>query len=331
MVSFFRLLVLTLLATANASDKTAVSGGCYTITDKEECCKHTDGRSGFGHDCLPSTDGNKFVTGHTCEPSCVVDGKCPPDNNYPDEPSTVVGTCAAPETEAPATITTTLTPWDSSASSSADSDSLESSYSSSFKDDSSDSTTDTSDESSGSAASGSSGSYMPLWMWSLAALCICCAVVAAAMAPKKKKKVPKKKPAPKGPAATTLSAAAPAGATTLEVVSQAGFKAGQVIEIDAGSPLAEIHDVAGLGSIILTAPLMYPHAVGAPVNELPDGAPLPELVATTTAMIPSYQMAAPVTTSYAAPQMYAAPATTAYAQPMSYAQPVAYSNAGYVV
>jgi hypothetical protein len=215
---------------------------------------------------------------------------------------------------------------------------LASVYSSSYKDDfeSSQSSADSSLDTSGSAASGSSGFYMPLWMWALelCGLCICCALIAAAMKPAKKK-APKKKPQPKysGPAATTLAAAAPAGTTILEVASQAGFKAGDVVEIDAGSPLAEIHDVAGLGSIILTAPLMYPHAGGAPVNVLPDGRPLPELIQTTSAVIPSYQMAAPVTTSQmyqmAAPQMYAAPATTAYAQPMSYAQPMAYSNAGY--
>jgi hypothetical protein len=162
--------------------------------------------------------------------------------------------------------------------------------------------------------------------------------------PKKQKKVPKKKPVePTGPASTTLSANAPAGASKLEVASQAGFKAGQIIEIDAGSPLAEIHEVAGLGSIIITAPLLYPHAVGAPVNVLPDGRPIqtPAPVATTSTVIPSYQMM-PTTTasftpavqpvsyaapaSYAAPMSYAAPATTAYAAP-AYSAP--YSGAVY--
>jgi hypothetical protein len=189
---------------------------------------------------------------------------------------------------------------------------------------------------------------MFLWQWLLLALCCCAAVIAPLLKPKPKKKVPKK---PTGPAKTTLASDHPAGCTYLEVVSQAGFKAGDTIEIGAGTAMAEIHDVTGLGSILLSAPLMYPQPQGTPVQVLPDpkvpvqdqtsGTPLTtsfQPVATTSTVIPSYAMAAP---TYAAPatMAYAAPATTAYATaPVSYATQAyaapattAYAAPGYAV
>jgi hypothetical protein len=102
--------------------------------------------------------------------------------------------------------TTTMTPWDSSASSSAEQDSLDSSYSGFFQNDMSDDSSN-SGTSSGSTASGSSGSYMQIWQWiavlSLLTLC-CCAAIASAMSskpkPKKKKKpVPVPEPEPEEP------------------------------------------------------------------------------------------------------------------------------------
>jgi hypothetical protein len=179
---------------------------------------------------------------------------------------------------------------------------------------------------------------MFLWQWLLLALCCCAAVIAPLLKPKPKKKAPKK---PTGPAKTVLASDHPAGCTYLEVESQAGFKAGDTIEIGAGTAMAEIHDVTGLGSILLSAPLMYPQPQGTPVQVLPDpkvpvqdqtsGTPLTtsfQPVATTSTVIPSYTMAAPT---------YAAPATTAYATaPVSYATqayaaPASYAAPGYAV
>jgi hypothetical protein len=225
---------------------------------------------------------------------------------------------------------------------------LESSWSSSFKEESSDSlsgsSNDASFDSSGSEQSGSSGSYMFNWQWLLLALFCCCAVIAPLLKPKPKKKAPKK---PTGPAKTTLASEHPAGCTYLEVASQAGFKAGQVIEIAAGTASAELQEVTGLGSILLAGPTLFPHPTGTPVVEVTDGRKpfaLPALVPTTTAVIPSYQMApattsymqaAPVTTAYAAPMTsmaYAAPATTSYAAPAMMSGTTAYAGGGgYVV
>merc|ERR1719181_75836 len=99
---------------------------------------------------------------------------------------------------------------------------------------------------------------MYLWQWLL--LFLCCLACLAGTAPMLMK--PKPKPKPTGPAKTKLASNHPAGCTYLEVESSTGFKAGQTIEIGAGTPTAEIHDVTGIGSILLSAPLMYPHAAG---------------------------------------------------------------------
>jgi hypothetical protein len=160
---------------------------------------------------------------------------------------------------------------------------------------------------------------MFLWQWLLLALCCCAAVIAPLLKPKPKKKAPKK---PTGPAKTTLASDHPAGCTYLEVASQAGFKAGDTIEIGADTPTAEICEVTGLGSILLAAPILFAHPLGTPVQVTTKPAPVPVVttslpIATTSVAIPSYQMAP----TYAAPVSYAAPATTAYAAPVSYAAP----------
>jgi|ERR1711924_224071 len=233
--------------------------------------------------------------------------------------------------------TTTHTPWDSSASSSADAASLESSWSSSFKVESSadssgesgflgsGSSNDGSFDSSGSEQSGSSGSFPFLWQWLLLALCCCAAIIAPLLKPKPKKK-PVKKPTT---GKTTLASDHPAGCTYLEVVSQAGFQAGQIIEIAAGTASAELQEVTGLGSILLAGPTTFFHALGTPV-EVTDKKIAPPVVATTATVLPSYQMAPAATMSYAAPvtTAYAAPATTAYAAPATtaYAAPAAYTT-----
>jgi len=320
---------------ASVTAETTVLAGCFTLVTLESCCDSVDGRPGEynGQKCVPTkaleegdpqAPSNEFGESHVCQPACWVTNTCAytkPHGSFGDQ-TIVEGECATTTT----TTTTTVTPWDSSASSSADSNSLESSWSSSFKEASSesfDSSGDSSLGSSGSDASGSSGSYMFLWQWLLLALCCCAAAIAPLLKPKPKKKAPKK---PSGPAKTTLASDHPAGCTYLEVTSQTGFKAGQTIEIGAGTPTAEIHEVTGLGSILLAAPLLYPHPLGTPVQVLPDPkvpaqVPFVAPVATTSTVIPSYSIAPP---TYAAPAMtaYAAPATTAYAAaPVSYAAP----------
>jgi hypothetical protein len=254
--------------------KRTTIANCFSVTDRVQCCKHKDGRNDFkDQDCVPAAPGTQFPTNNACEPACVIVGNCPNGHGYPKEPATQPGTCEAPTpppTEQPTTATTTMTPWDSSASSSGDSGgSLDSSYSSSFKEDSFDSSAQTSIDSSGSAASGSSGSYMPLWMWALL-LCCCCLCLAggaAALMPKKKKKVPKKV-VPK-PEVTELIAPAPAGSTTLEVASTAGFNIGQGIRIDPDTPMQEVNEVIGYGSLIIKHPLAYEHHPGARIEALP--------------------------------------------------------------
>jgi len=136
-----------------------------------------------GVDCLIAAK-----TGYTC----TSPGKCNVHGKFP-----AVGACILATTTV---ITTTLTPWDSSESSSAEAESLESSYSSSFKRDSS-ADSSGSDDSSGSTASGSSGSYLQQWQWIALALLICvtCGILAAlagSKKPKKKKAAPKPAPEP---------------------------------------------------------------------------------------------------------------------------------------
>jgi len=329
---------------ASSNAETTVLAGCFTLVTLESCCDSIDGRPGEynGQKCVPTkaleegdpqAPSNEFGESHVCQPACWVTNTCAytkPHGSFGDQ-TALEGQCVTTTI----TTTTTVTPWDSSASSSADSNSLESSWSSSFKEASSesfDSSGDSSLGSSGSDASGSSGSYLFLWQWLLLALCCCAAAIAPLLKPKPKKKAPKKKPA--GPAQTTLASDHPAGCTYLEVTSSTGFNAGQTIEIGAGTPTAEIHEVTGLGSILLAAPLLYPHPLGTPVDELKDPkVPVQVPVPTTSAVIPSYSLAptyaAPAMTTYAAPATmayaaapisYAAPATTAYAAPatMSY-------------
>jgi hypothetical protein len=328
-----------------AEDRNVIPGkwGCSHLETIDACCKALDGRDGMtDHKCVPAKSGT-FSTNQMCEPACYVDGSksCGGilDGVGADEASKMYNCNPTPKPaatttpEPTTTPTTTLTPWDSSDSSSADLESLDSAYSSSFKDDSDSfaSSADSSGETSGSTASGSSGSYMPLWMWGiLGALgtMACCAILGAMMKPKKKKKVPKKQPT--GPAKTTLASDHPAGCTYLEVVSQAGFKAGDTIEIGAGTAMAEIHDVTGLGSILLSAPLMYPQPQGTPVQVVPK--PVVEEPA-----MPELAPLMPVTTSYVQqPMVTTAQPVMTYAQPMMYQQPMTsyaptYSGAGYVV
>eukprot|EP00443_Scrippsiella_acuminata_P127842 CAMPEP_0115622372 /NCGR_PEP_ID=MMETSP0272-20121206/26214_1 /TAXON_ID=71861 /ORGANISM="Scrippsiella trochoidea, Strain CCMP3099" /LENGTH=171 /DNA_ID=CAMNT_0003058533 /DNA_START=92 /DNA_END=604 /DNA_ORIENTATION=+ len=80
--------------------------GCYSITDREACCLHTDGRiedaSYAGQDCVPSKPDVFFNVEHqvVCQPSCFVDGSCGDGVDY----SAQVGECAVePALPSPAT------------------------------------------------------------------------------------------------------------------------------------------------------------------------------------------------------------------------------------
>merc|ERR1719487_1555343 len=72
-------------------------------------------------------------------------------------------------------------------------------------------------------------------------------------------------PAPK-PAQTALVSPVPAGATTLPVRSQDGFKIGDIIVIDKGTPIEEWNKVVGYGSLLLESPLRFDHAANALVG-----------------------------------------------------------------
>lgn len=71
---------------------------------------------------------------------------------------------------------------------------------------------------------------------------------------------------------TTLSAAEAAGQTVLSVTSETNFAAGDLILIDAGTPMAEVVEVlsTSTGEITLATgtPLRFAHASGATVIEL---------------------------------------------------------------
>ena len=77
--------------------------------------------------------------------------------------------------------------------------------------------------------------------------------------------------APLTPGSTMLSIPAFAGTSTLQVLSNMGFRIGDRIVINQGKPDQEVDVVAGLGSIILQDPLRLNHAAGATVSLLPPG------------------------------------------------------------
>jgi len=197
-----------------------------------------------------------------------------------------------------ATVTTTLTPWDSSASSDSGT-SLDSLYSSSFKTDSSSASIgkSSSGSSSGSTASGSYGSFMQIWQWLLLLACCCLCIGggagAAAGGKKKPKKKVTKKPSPASPAPV---------ATPEAVLEQPLFSL---------QPLQTTSSLVPSYSMVATPQYAPQMAYAAPVTTA-YAAP-----ATTAYAQPAYaqQYAAPATTAYAQPayaQQYAAPATTAY-------------------
>mmetsp|Transcript_23596 Transcript_23596/g.58816 ORF Transcript_23596/g.58816 Transcript_23596/m.58816 type:complete len:456 (-) Transcript_23596:319-1686(-) len=79
--------------------------GCYSITDREACCLHTDGRiedaSYAGQDCVPSKPDVFFNVEHqvVCQPSCFVDGSCGDGGDHSAE----VGECTLEPAPSPST------------------------------------------------------------------------------------------------------------------------------------------------------------------------------------------------------------------------------------
>lgn len=55
--------------------------GCYTVTNRSECCAYTDGRTDVAYqnqECVPARGGSYFEDEYrvVCEPMCWVDGSC---------------------------------------------------------------------------------------------------------------------------------------------------------------------------------------------------------------------------------------------------------------
>ena len=71
---------------------------------------------------------------------------------------------------------------------------------------------------------------------------------------------------------TTMVEAAAAGSTVLEVESNAGWCPGMMAILNRGESTEETVEVAGLGSLILFAPLAYNHAIGETVVCIDDAA-----------------------------------------------------------
>jgi len=64
-----------------------------------------------------------------------------------------------------------------------------------------------------------------------------------------------------------LSAPALAGQNVIQVTNQAEFAVGEVIVIDAGTPIEETRTIVGFSSIILDRPLLFDHSVTSPVQK----------------------------------------------------------------
>merc|ERR1719162_1026361 len=64
-----------------------------------------------------------------------------------------------------------------------------------------------------------------------------------------------------------LSAPALAGQNVIQVTNQAEFAVGEIIVIDAGTPIEETRTIVGFSSIILDRPLLFDHSVTSPVQK----------------------------------------------------------------
>merc|ERR1712086_149794 len=64
-----------------------------------------------------------------------------------------------------------------------------------------------------------------------------------------------------------LSAPALAGQNVIQVTNQAEFAVGEIIVIDAGTPIEETRTIVGFSSIILDRPLLFDHSVTSTVQK----------------------------------------------------------------
>lgn len=64
---------------APTSVKVPGGKGCHTVTDREACCRYTDGRDTRHYrnqPCAPSAEGTQFTSGAVCQPQCWAEGAC---------------------------------------------------------------------------------------------------------------------------------------------------------------------------------------------------------------------------------------------------------------
>jgi hypothetical protein len=94
-----------------------------------------------------------------------------------------------------------------------------------------------------------------------------------------------------------LTAAAPAGARTLEVSSTEGFAASDFIRINPGGDNEEDNQIqiASIGSLVLATPLAFPHQAGEKVAKIsPTPTPTPTSVVSAAEATPMPTAVAPV-------------------------------------
>jgi hypothetical protein len=86
------------------------------------------------------------------------------------------------------------------------------------------------------------------------------------------------------PASTAVSSPSAAGDTILQVTSNNGFAAGDYVAVNTGQPNADVRRIEALGSLIFSAPMAHPHAVGEPVVKVspPSGDTTPPTIAVTS-------------------------------------------------
>merc|ERR1711933_437519 len=86
-------LFLILTATKDSLLRASVEKGCFTVEDRAECCRSSDGRPWkyHGEECVPAKPGKTFWNGAVCQPKCWVEGACLWGNE--SVPANVTDTC----------------------------------------------------------------------------------------------------------------------------------------------------------------------------------------------------------------------------------------------
>lgn len=124
-------------------------------------------------------------------------------------------------------------------------------------------------------------------------------------------------------AATLIESAAPAGATIIDPVSQAGFQIGDTIRINPGGPNEEETVITDIGSFVLQSPLQFAHEAGEPIVLVLD---VPDLAPGTPTPLPSPEPTTPPTPADTpgpseSPTPTDTPAPTGTAEPSSSPSP----------